>query len=92
MLKKLPRGARLTSEWAEIQSRGFKRGYCDEVTVVIYEANMVYADGLAMTANMVEVYDDGKRVYGQKFYGETAYHDACRAGADAVTPLVLAKA
>lgn len=92
MLKRIPRGARLTSKWAEIQSQGFKRGYCDEVTVVIYEANMAYADGLVMTANKVEIYDDGKTVYSQAFYGETAYQDACRAGADAVTPFVLAKA
>jgi hypothetical protein len=92
MLKKIPRGARRTSEWAEIEVHPFKRGYCDEVTAVIYEANTVYADGLAMTANMVEVYDGGKRVYRQQFYGETAYHDAVRAGVDIVTPLVLANA
>lgn len=92
MLKTLPRGAKRTSDWREVASNCFRKGYCNEVTLVMYEADMVYADGLASVADMVEVYDQGTRVYAQAFYGETSRSDAERLGMDAVTARLYAKA
>ena len=92
MLKKLPRGAKRTSDWREVGSNCYPKGKGrNEVTLVMYEADMVYADGLAMTANMVEVYDEGNRVYAQAFYGETSRSDAMRLGMDAVDARLYAK-
>lgn len=90
---KLPRGAKRTSEWAEVSSELFPTGWAyDEITKVTYEAEVTYSDGIKANAVMVELYHDGKRIYRQAFYGETADSDAQRESSDALNKASLAVA
>lgn len=91
-LKTLPRGAKLTTAWCEVSSYAYPKGWFNEVTICHYEADMTYADGMVIPAAMVAVYDDGKCVYKQAFYGETAETDAERHGNDAVSKALYANA
>lgn len=92
--KRLPRGAKQVSEWVEVSSMAYPKGYCDEVTVCTYEADVAYPNGnmppFVMSAVMVTVYDKGKRIYKQAFYGETAHTDAQRNAQDVVTKALYA--
>jgi hypothetical protein len=82
---KLPRGAKRTSEWAEVSSEAYPTGWAyDEITKVTYD------DGIKANAVMVELYHKGKRVYRQAFYGETADSDAWRESSDALNKLAMA--
>lgn len=88
---KLPRGAKRTSEWAEVSSEAYPTGWAyDEITKVTYEAEVTYDDGIKANAVMVELYHKGKRVYRQAFYGETADSDAWRESGDALNKLAMA--
>lgn len=91
-LKRMPRGAKLTTAWCEVSSYSYPKGWNNEVTICHYEADMTYADGFVMAAAMVAVYDDGKCVYRQAFYGETAVMDAERFGNEAVSKALYANA
>lgn len=80
---KLPKGAKRISEWKETSSNTYPKGYNGEITVCYYEADIAYPEGFVDPAVMVVVYDNGKQIYKQAFYGETAHSDAQRNGNDA---------
>lgn len=82
--KKLPKGAVNTTGWEEVSSVAYPKGYFDEVTVCTYHAQTKYPEGFTDTSVMVVVYDKGKQVYKQAFYGETSHSDAERNARDAV--------
>lgn len=90
--KRLPRGAKRVSNWVEVSSYAYPKGWNNEVTICHYNADVEYADGFVAPAVMVTVYDDGKCVYKQAFYGETAQTDAERNGNDAVSKALYANA
>lgn len=89
--KKLPKGAKQTSEWVETSSEAYPKGYSDEVTVCYYQADITYPEGFTDPAVMVVVYNKGKATYKQAFYGETADSDARRNAGDKVTKLIYAQ-
>lgn len=91
-LKRMPKGARLTTAWCEVSSEAYPKGWNNEVTVCYYEADMTYADGFVIPATMVTIYDAGKRIYKQAFYGETAEDDARRHASDEVSKALYANA
>jgi hypothetical protein len=83
--KRLPRGAKQVSQWVETSSESYPKGYNGEITLCYYEADIAYP------AVKVVVYDNGKQIYSQAFYGETADMDARRNGNDATTKAIYAK-
>jgi len=93
--KRLPRGAKQVSQWVETRSESYPKGYNldnrqGETTLCYYEADIAYPEGFVATAVKVVAYDNGKKIYSQAFYGETADSDARRNGNDAITKAVYA--
>lgn len=91
-MKKLPRGAKQVGAWLEVSSECYPKGWNNEVTVCYYDADIEYADGIVGVATLVAIYDAGKRIYRQAFYGETADSDARRHAADEVAKALYATA
>lgn len=91
-MKRLPKGAKQVGAWCEVASEGYPKGYNNEVTVCYYDADIQYADGFVGTATMVTIYEAGKRIYKQAFYGETAESDAQRHANDEVSKALYANA
>jgi len=89
--KRLPRGAKQVSQWAEACSEAFPKGNGEEVTVCYYSADIAYPEGFVDPAVKVVVYNNGKQIYSQAFYGETAGMDARRNANDATTKAIYAK-
>ena len=85
--KRLPRGAKRVSNWVEVSSEAYPKGY-GEVTQCYYHADIAYPEGFVAPAVMVIVYDNGKQIYKQAFYGETADMDARRNANDATTKAI----
>ena len=88
--KRLPRGAKRVSEWVETCSEAYTKGALGQITVCYYEADIQYPEGFTDPAVTVMVYENGKCVYKQAFYGETADTDARRNGNDQTTKLIYA--
>jgi hypothetical protein len=87
--KRLPRGAKQVSQWVETSSEAYPKGY-GEVTQCYYNADIAYPEGFVDPAVMVIVYDNGKQIYKQAFYGETADSDARRNANNATTKAIYA--
>ena len=89
--KRLPRGAKQVSQWKETSSESYPKGYNGEITLCYFEADIAYPEGFVDPAIKVIVYDNGKQIYSQAFYGETADMDARRNGNNATTQAIYAK-